>query len=326
MFKNVVDAISRYQLAIVFVALIAGFVVPGLFRPFEPYTSVMLMAIMFATGLRLDLRSFLDEARDWRTLVLAVAMMMVVLPFLVSIPLKLFAPEWILPFVLAAAMPTGLTAPAVMTIMGGKSSLTLLISIATSVSAPFFIPVILKVLLGETVRVDTLSMMLQIATVVALPLALAMGLRHLTGDKRIRKAETLIRLVNLIAFVLVIGAVTSTSSLDDTGGIANFYGIGMDGLIIIVLMLIFWAGIAWLASSMLAWRKQLDRLTVAFCLVYLNVTLAVWIADRFFPETRIAPKLVVMFVAINIALPVFKHFIPVEKRPGYKRVYAVEQT
>jgi BASS family bile acid:Na+ symporter len=324
--EKIIDIISKYQLAFVLVALLAGFVIPGAFRPLNPYNSAFLMIIMFATGLRISFSTYLKELRDWRTLLLAVSMMMIILPFLVTIPLKLFAPEWVLPFVIAAAMPTGLTAPAVISILGGRTSLALLISVSTSVIAPIAVPLMLRVLLGESVAINTVGMMSQIALVVLVPLALAGLIQWRAGEKRVKKFEVPLRLLNLAAFVLVIASVTAGSADDASVGTAqNLYGVGVDGIIITILMTVFWFGISWLAAAILAWRDRIDQLTVAFCLIYMNTTLGVWIADKFFPDTGIAPKLVAIFVATTIILPVFKVMMPKEKRGLFRRVYAVEQ-
>lgn len=331
MFSRILDLLARYQLAIILAALVAGLVWPSVFLPLNTWNGFFLQVIMFATGLRLDLKEFMAQARDWRTLVLANSMMLVILPFLVAIPLAFFAPEWTLPFVLAAAMPTGLTAPAVVTILGGRTSLAILISVSTSLLSPFVVPLVLRVMAGQTVAVDILAMMANIAWVVIVPLALSALVQWQAGRKRVERFADPIRLANLAAFALVIASVAASSAVPTdaqtvTGAGAGFLGIGTDGVIIVILMTVFWLGIAWLASAMLAWRDKVDRMTVAFCLIYMNTTLGVWIADKFFHETGIAPKLVAIFIATTIILPIFKSFMSKEKKKTFKKVYAVEQT
>lgn len=329
MLTKLIDLLARYQLVLVLLALAGGLLFPTVFLPLNPWNSLFLQIIMFATGLRLNLAEFVHEAEDWRTMILANGMKLVGMAFLVAIPLATFAPEWTLPFVLAAAMPTGLTAPAVVTILGGRTSLAVLISVSTSLLAPFVVPLVLKVMAGQNVHVNTASMMLNIAWVVIVPLALAAIVQWRVGGKRLRKADNAIRLANLIAFILVIASVSSSSAaIPNADGTTQngFTAIGIDGLIIVILMTVFWMGMAWLASAMLAWRNKIDRMTVAFSLIYMNTTLAVWIADTFFHETGIAPKLVSIFIATTLVLPLFKFFIPHDKRKAYKKVYAVEQT
>ncbi|MEN9558773.1 MAG: hypothetical protein RL141_1142 [Candidatus Parcubacteria bacterium] len=328
MFSKVLDLLARYQLVLVGVALVLGLTKPEFFLPFSPWNSLLLQIIMFATGLRLNLTEFVHEAEDWRTLLLGNAMMLVGIPILVAIPLTLFAPEWILPFVIAAAMPTGLTAPAVVSILGGRTSLAILMSISTSLLSPFLVPVVIKILAGASVSVNTMEMMTNIAWVVIAPLALAAFIHWRMTQKQLRKIDAPLRLVNLVAFALVIASVTAGGTAVSSGnaGSQTFFGMGFDGIIIVLLMTIFWLGVAWLASAMLAWRKPADRVTLAFCLVYMNTTLAVWVADRFFHETNIAPKLVAIFIATTLILPVFKFFMPKERRGKIRgNVHAVEQ-
>ncbi len=329
MFSRILDVLARYQLGLILLALVAGLIWPSVFLPLNPWNGFFLQVIMFATGLRLNLKEFMAQARDWRTLVLANSMMLVILPFLVSIPLAFFAPEWTLPFVLAAAMPTGLTAPAVVTILGGRTSLAVLISVSTSLLSPFVVPLVLRAMAGQRVTVDIIAMMANIAWVVIVPLALSALVQWKAGRKRIERLADPIRLVNLAAFALVIASVAASSAKPstDSGAVSSgFLGIGTDGIIIVILMTVFWLGIAWLASAMLAWRDSIDRMTVAFCLIYMNTTLGVWIADKFFHETGIAPKLVAIFIATTLILPVFKFFVTQEKKKTFKKVYAVEQT
>lgn len=326
MFAAFLDLLVRYQLILVGVALVAGLASPEFFLSLNSWNGVFLQIIMFATGLRLDLGEFIREVKDWRTLLLANGMMMVLLPFLVSIPLSFFAPEWVLPFVLAAAMPTGLTAPAVVTILGGRTSLAVLISTSTSILAPLLVPLVLRTMASQTVTVDIIDMMLNIAWVVIFPLALSAVIQWRGGKQRIQKFDIPIRLANLAAFALVIVSVTASSAISAVGSQSNiFFSLGVDGLIIILLMLVFWLGMSWLASAMLAWRNTTDRVTVAFCLIYTNTTLGIWIADRFFHETNMAPKLIAIFIATTIILPIFKLFLPKDKRNIIGNMHAVEQ-
>lgn len=327
MIRTLLDLLIRYQLVLVGVALVVGLTSPNIFLSLNDWNGTFLQIIMFATGLRLNLGEFIREVKDWRTLVLANGMMMVGLPFLVSIPLAFFAPEWMLPFVLAAAMPTGLTAPAVVTILGGRTSLAVLISTSTSLLSPLLIPLVLRVLASENVQVNMADMMLNIAWVVIFPLILSAVIQWRGGAKHIQRFDTPIRLANLAAFVLVIVSVAAASAAGTTkeSGTNILWSLGVDGLIIVTLMLVFWFGAAWLAAAMLAWRSAVDRMTVAFCLVYMNTTLGIWIADRFFRETNIAPKLIVIFIATTLILPLFKLLIPKEKRALMGNVHTIEQ-
>jgi BASS family bile acid:Na+ symporter len=316
MFKQIADWLGRYQIAIIVFMLVMGLLFPELFSALRPLNTLFLQTIMFTTGLRLEISECINEFKDWKTLLLSNGMMLVGLPFLASIPLALFAPEWSLPFLIAASSPTGLTAPAVVALLGGRASLALLMALVTNILAPFTIPLMLKMLLGRSVDISLPSMMLQIANVIIIPLGLALIIQYHMGLERVRKYDAPFRILGTLAFGLVVSAVASSSNR--SGSSKFLEQIGGDGFIIAILMMVFWLGIAWLSTSLLKWRTKTDKLTIAFCLIYMNYTLSIWIADTFFPKNNTGPKLVLIVILIMALLPLFKIGFPQanEARPG----------
>ncbi len=310
MFKTIVAFLARYQLGIIIAMLSLGMFFPSFFEPLNPLNSTFLQIIMFGTGLRLNFKEVIGQLKDWKTLTLANGMMMVGIPVLISIPLAVFAPEWMLPFIIASAMPTGLTAPIIISFLGGRTSLALLMSVSTSIVAPLTIPLVLKLLAGHAVSVNVIPMMWEITSVIVIPLALAGYIQSKVGMKKIKRQNAAISLANVSAFGLVVASIASASFAKGTSGGA--YSITVDGLIIAFLMMVFWFGIAWLSTTVLTWRDKRDRLTIAFCLIYMSYALAIWVADEFFRETQIAPRLVAIVILVFALFPVFKALFPKE--------------
>ncbi len=319
--KQFVDAVSSQQLTFIILMLFAGLIIPHVFVQFHPYNGFFLQVIMFSTGLRLNFQEVFAETRDWRTLLLGNGMMMVGLPILIAIPLNIFAPEWALPFIIAAAMPTGITAPAIINVLGGRTSLALLMAVSTNAVAPLTVPFVLNFLVGKTVALNTSDMMWEIAAVIVAPLLISGFIQTHLGSKRLEKAETGIKIANLSAFGLVVASVASASAQGGTSGLMN---IGFDGLLIAALMMVFWLGIAWLTTTVLTWRTRNDRLTITFCLTYMSYAMGIWVADTFFPETHIAPKLVAIVILVMGLFPVFKWLFP-ERRPDLHRAHLIEK-
>lgn len=316
MFKEVADWLGKYQIAIIVMMLVMGLLFPGLFSTLRPLNTLFLQTIMFTTGLRLNFAECFSELKDWKTLLLSNGMMLIGLPFLVSIPLAIFAPEWSLPFIIAAAAPTGLTAPAVVALLGGRASLALLIALVTNIFAPLTIPIMLKMLLGRSVDISMVSMMLQISNVIIIPLGLALIIQRHVGFLKVRKYDAPFQILGTLAFGLVVSSVASSSNRGGTGRFIDH--IGNDGFIIALLMMVFWLGIAWLSTTLLRWRNKTDKLTISFCLIYMNYTLSIWIADTFFPKSNAGPKLVLIVILIMALLPIFKIAFPeqAEARPN----------
>jgi bile acid:Na+ symporter, BASS family len=312
--KKLLDFLTRYQIALILTMLALGFIFPNAFKAFNPYNTPLLQIIMFTTGLRLDFNEVFREMKDWRTMLLTNAMKLAIIPFLISIPLALFAPQWLLPFVIIGTMPTGLTAPPLVAILNGQTSLALVAAATTSALAPFTIPLILKALVGHDVHMDTVGMMWQIAQAVLLPLILAGIIQRLIGRARIEIAASPIRAVGLAAFALVVASITSASAIAAARGGQSVSSIGMDGLVIATLMLFFWIGVSWLASAFLSWRSPKDRATITFCLIYMNYTLAIWVGDTFFRAADIAPKLVAIIILVIALVPAFRLLFPKPKK------------
>lgn len=319
--KRFIDVVSAQQLTFIILMLFAGLIVPKIFVQFHPFNGFFLQVIMFSTGLRLNFQEVFTETRDWKTLLLGNGMMMVGLPILVAIPLNLFAPEWALPFIIAAAMPTGITAPAIVNVLGGRTSLALLMAVSTNAIAPLTVPFVLNFLVGGSVSLDTTDMMWQIASVIVVPLLLAGFIQTHFGSKRLEKAETGIKIANLSAFGLVVASVASASAQGGTNGLIT---IGFDGLLIAALMMVFWFGIAWLTTTVLTWRTRNDRLTITFCLTYMSYAMGIWVADTFFPQTHIAPKLVAIVILVMALFPVFKWLFP-ERKQAIHRARLIEK-
>jgi predicted Na+-dependent transporter len=312
--KKILDLLSRYQIALILVMLALGFAVPDAFRPFAPHSTLFLQIIMFAAGLELDYGELFKELSDWKTIAVVNAAKLVLIPILVSVPLAIFAPDWALPFIIAASMPTGLTAHALVTLLGGRTPLALVAATTTSILAPFTIPVMLKLLLGNEVAIEAGTMTLQIAEAILMPLVLAWILQRLFSRRTILKADVPIRAASLASFALVVASITSASAISARNGGSSLASIGWSGLVVVVLMLVFWIGTAWLASALLSWRKPVDRATITFCLIYMNYTLGLWVADQFFREADIGPQLVAIVILIIALVPAFRPLFPKPKR------------
>ena len=63
-------------------------------------------------------------------------------PAVVFLLAKLFLPELAVPLLLIAAVPTGMTTPLLTEVAGGKVGIALVLTLTTSLLAPFTIPLI----------------------------------------------------------------------------------------------------------------------------------------------------------------------------------------
>jgi len=298
-FAKIRHFLADNQILLVLLALIGGIALPTVFRPLAPYSTPMLMVIFFTSSLRLGLNEILGYAKDWKMLTLSNFVKMIFLPLIMWVPLALFAPDWALPFLIVGAVPTGLTIALVADLFGGKVSLAMLVSATTSLIAPLTIPIVLWIAVGQRIAIPIASLFGSLVLTIVVPFILAMVVKS-KAVKFVEKHDLFWRETSLILFALLVAGITA-------GTVAgSAITLGWNELGIIIVMLVFMGGIAWLAYAMTAWRNASERITIALCMVYMNNTLALYVGDQFFHEQHIVPKLLIILTAVNALLPPIK--------------------
>jgi len=182
---------------------------------------------------------------------------------------------------------------------GGKTSLALVITTVTSLLAPFTIPLVTKVAVGQQVDIDALSMFWSLFLTIVAPFVLAMLVQK-AAPKQVAKHDALWRNLSVAAFgILITGIVANTQG---GGGIMFTMRDGWMMLLSMVLL-----GITtWSAYYIVPWRSPADRMTIALCMLYLNNTLALFVGERFFRDLGVVPKQILLLLVVNALLPMLK--------------------
>jgi BASS family bile acid:Na+ symporter len=287
---------TENQIMVVFVALVAGFVLPGIFKPIAPYGTYLLMLIFFTSSLRLSLSELTGYAKDWKMLTLATAFMLVFLPVAMWLPARIFAEDWALPFLIVGAMPTGMTIALVAEYFGGKTTLALVITATTSLLAPFTVPLVFQFLIGQSVPIPTLKLFTDLLLTIVLPFAVA-ALVQRSAKTFVKRHDTLWRQISTATFGILIAGIVA----DTTAG--STVVLGWDEVGILMVMLVYMGGLTYLAFVMAWWRTASERATIALCMIYMNNTLALFIGNRYFAEQNVVPRLVIILMIVNALLP-----------------------
>lgn len=296
------------HISLIFVALVAGLIAPGLFRVFYPWNTLLLQVIFFLSALQVDFAELKSYAVDWKMHVLTDGFMLVVLPLAVYFPLSLYAPDWALAFLVALAAPTGMTIALVADYFGGKTALALVITVTTSLLAPFTLPVVAQLSVGRSVPIDSLGMLRSLAEAIIIPFVLAFLVhRFAPGIKK--RGDRAWRTISMTAFGLLIASIVSKTTgghgLRGADGTLAISFVDRDALMLLLVFL-YIAGLIWVSYRMVYWRSVAERITIALCMVYMNFSLSLYIADRFFAAQRIVPKLIIILLLLNLMLPALK--------------------
>jgi predicted Na+-dependent transporter len=287
------------QISIVVLAIVLGVLFPRFFQPLAAYSTVMIMAIFFASSLRLDVRELWSYAKDWKMLLIACGFMLVFIPIAMWLPLELFASEWALPFLIIGAMPTGLTIALVADLFGGKTSLALLVSVATSLLAPLTVPLVFLLTIGQTVEIPVKSLFLSLVLTIVVPFFLATFVKSRAKQFVVKHDHTW-QEISVFLFGFLIAGIVGDAIVGEPA-VFTWTEVAM-----MLIMTVYMGGLAWLAYALTAWRSMSERITIALCMIYMNNSLALYVADSYFKVDHVISRMVAILAVINILLPPLK--------------------
>ncbi|MFZ1654837.1 MAG: bile acid:sodium symporter [Candidatus Moraniibacteriota bacterium] len=287
------------------VALGCGLVFPAWFAPYSGLTGVLLQLIFFTSGLRIDFRAILTELRDVRLFAAVTIFRLVVFPFLVYLIAGFFFPSLVVPLVLLAAMPAGMTSPLFVDMVRGNVPLALLLTAGTSLLSVITLPIILGLLGGVSTAFDPGTMFRTLVFIMVVPLAIAQVVRFfLFGRTLIARGQSFTRVGSILALWLLIATIVSKNSQ------AIQYGFGggealrafliMSGLLICFHLACYAIGY---------WRSRRDRITVTLALSYMNFTLAIFLAETLFRDPAAILVVILSMLPWNIGLIIFQWLV-----------------
>jgi BASS family bile acid:Na+ symporter len=277
----------------------------GLFFPeyalkLEPFGTLFLGIIFFLSALKIDLKEFIKYLKDQKMVVAVNFVMLIGLPVVVYYATLLIYPDLAIAFLLLAAMPAGMTSPLLAEICGGKQSLALVLTISTSLLAPFTVPLMIKLLAGATVQVDTLAMFLSLVKVIFIPFILANLVKYF-WHHRIKASYFTFKPISTALLGLLIMGIVAKQSATILGGLNVAFLVELAALF---SLFVFFHLAGYYAAW---WRKRDDRVTITICLAYLNFTLAIYLAGKFFDDPKIVVPVVLSVLPWSLLIIPFKY-------------------
>ncbi|NDY95729.1 bile acid:sodium symporter family protein [Wenzhouxiangella limi] len=180
-----------------------------------------LAFIMFAVGLGLRIREFMEVFRAPRGLLAALGNQILLLPLIAAALVALYKgrPEFAFGIMILAACPGGPTSNLLTVLAGGNAALSVSATALASVAGMITVPLILWAsqawLLGETtlVTVPPQQILLSVFLVTGLPLMAGMLLNHVQPDLSDRVRIPARRLATAAFAFIVVGAFVSQGSV-----------------------------------------------------------------------------------------------------------------
>ncbi len=303
MFNKVYSLFVESYLSVVILALFLGILFSQEVLFLAEYSTIVLGAIFFLSALKINIREVADSLTDKKMLIVVNVFMLILFPVLIYYGTLALVPSLAIAFLLLAAMPVGMTAPLLSEIVGGKQSLALVLTVSTSLLAPITVPFVMNMLAGATVSIDFFDMFFSLAKVIFIPFILA-NILKLFWRKKINKVTVHFKSISVLLLgVLIMSIVAKQADVI----IEGLYG--GSALVDLGLLFILFIVFHIFGYFTIFWREKSDRITTTVCLTYMNFTLAIYLADKFFQEPAIVIPVVLSVIPWAILLTPFKYLI-----------------
>jgi bile acid:Na+ symporter, BASS family len=163
---------SQTLLLAVLVSMISGIFFPNQTEILEPYLLVWLAGLLFLNLIRLDITDLVsDFAKPKRIIVLSI-LKLAIIPLSTYQVTQLFYPKESLSVLLLSGISTGLGAPFVVNLIGGKLQTVVAMITVTSLAVPAVLPLLVYSLFKTEFSIPFPNMVMILATGLLVPLAL----------------------------------------------------------------------------------------------------------------------------------------------------------
>lgn len=267
------------------------------------YTTLFLALIFFLSGLKMNFREVGGYLREKKIIIAVSFFTLLILPLVVYYLANWLVPSLALPLLLLAAMPCGMTAPLFSELLGGKPSLALVLVIVTSLLAPFTIPLVIKLSVGTAITLAVGPIFWSLLQVIAAPLILAFIVRSLFIREKINKLRRPIKFLYLIFLGLLLAGVIASQA-----AVIGQILIG-EGLYSVIVLFIFFILLHLVSYYVAFWRARADRLTVVVAISYMNFTLAIYLAGKFFPAPEVLVPVILSVLPWSLLFTPFRFLV-----------------
>jgi BASS family bile acid:Na+ symporter len=182
----------------------------------------LIQIIMFGMGASMSLKDFGSVFQSPKGVLIGVSAQLIIMP-LVGFSLAQisnFPPEIAAGIVLVGCSPSGVASNVMAYLANANVALSITITLIATLIAPFLTPLLMKLLAGEFIEIDAVSMMWSIVKMIILPIGAGLLFNKLRGDsgKWLDKAMPLVSMLAIGVIVTIITA-TGRDSLLEIGGI-----------------------------------------------------------------------------------------------------------
>ena len=128
-----------------------GIGLPEFGRIFAPYPLYFMMFQLFFSFLKIDFLQVFNEARKKAFILFILCFFkLCIIPIILFFLTQTLWPEYAVPVLLLSGISTGVVAPFISGLLGASTLLVLMMVVVSSLLAPFSLPALVSLLVGQT--------------------------------------------------------------------------------------------------------------------------------------------------------------------------------
>ena len=288
-------------LVVVFSSMLAGIMLPRFSSFFQHWPLYLMMFLLFFSFLPIKIGAIWDTLKkEGKTVLWLSFLKLIAVPVVVYFLFKVFYPRYALAALLLTGISTGVVAPFISSILNANSFLVLVMVVISSPLVPFTLPVLVKVLVGQSIEIPFLGMMRMLCMVILVPIIMVQVLRHFIPSL----LESLMKIrfpVSLLVFAIINLGVFSKYSV-------FFYqnpGIILEATIVGIVL-----GCIYVVLGIISMYKAPvnDRIAASISFANMNNVLVIVFSSQFFGplEPTLAAMYMIPFFVLILPLRIYQ--------------------
>ena len=275
--------IEKHFWLILIAGILLGLWSPVPFRAPGFLPKLLLGIMLFLAFLKIDALEVIENIKNFRLMIYIASIFMLVIPLVFYFSTLVFDADLAVGILLLTAMPAGVASPVMTDLAKGNISLSMSIVIATQFLAPFTVPLLFWVLDINSLSINKLLILKDIAILVFLPFIISQVVKRYF-PRTIAKTQHFFTSANvLVLFAFVYIAIASQRSVILDNPASLIWKIALLYLVFILLHII--------GYLICIKQKKENRIAVSVGAAYMNNGLAIVLAASYFK-----PEILVLMV------------------------------
>jgi BASS family bile acid:Na+ symporter len=283
MVMKISGLIEKHFWLLLFAGILLGLWSPVSFKAPPVLPKILLGMMLFLAFLKIDALEVLENMRNFRLMIYITSVYLLVIPLVFYFSTMIFDAELAVGILLLTAMPAGVSTPVLTDIAKGNISLSMSLAIVSQLLAPFTIPLLFWLVDINSLTINKLLILKDIAILVFLPLIISQIVKKYL-PLTIGKTQHLFTSANVfLLFTFVYIAISSQRNviLENPAGL--IWKIAVLYLVFILLHII---------GYMISHKETREnRIAVAIGAAYMNNGMAIVLAASYFK-----PEILVLMV------------------------------